>query len=473
MKGVATLSIVLAALLLVAALVSGDSGPAQHSHTSDEHPGASAVIVDTDMGLDDVRAIFALIGSEHVKIEAILTVDGSASAAKGADNVIGLLETARIGGIAVYRGPAGNPAAAPAWRGTSERLAGHLFPPPRRLRHEKLDAEGFFSILDRLDVRTRWLALGPMGNLARLEREKPGAIEKIDAVVIPARITGKLVDSWNLEFDLESARMVLEKATKIILVDVSIPDDPDPFDILSSVEGDSPAARWIRATTLEGINPIHIFIYDEVAVAALAAPEIFHTDDTEYTVDFEGAGLPRLVETAGGNVRLARVSGGPVLAGLLHRLWEEPRTPRGEHVHAPARAIDPLAMIKSFHGHLGPYVVLGYRMGRIALRETGSAGHFGLDAKVFSILEPPHSCLIDGVQLGSGCTLGKRNISVTFHDGPPYAIFGTDTGKRVIISLLPETTVLVSALVEEKGVEEAGEQIWLMDEEELFSIEQD
>ena len=40
-----------------------------------------------------------------------------------------------------------------------------------------------------------------MGNLARLEREKPGAIEKIDAVVIPARITGKLVDSWNLVFD--------------------------------------------------------------------------------------------------------------------------------------------------------------------------------------------------------------------------------------------------------------------------------
>jgi hypothetical protein len=45
---------------------------------------------------------------------------------------------------------------------------------------------------------------------------------------------------------------------------------------------------------------------------------------------------------------------------------------------------------------------------------------FDLAAHVHSPLEPPPSCLIDGVQLGSGCTLGKGNIRVSEHDGPAW-----------------------------------------------------
>ncbi len=71
-------------------------------------------------------------------------------------------------------------------------------------------------------------------------------------------------------------------------------------------------------------------------------------------------------------------------------------------------AIEDLA---AFHGHLGPYVVLGYRIGRFA-RMHFCSDPFQMSAQVYCRGVPPESCLADGIQIGSGCTLGKRNIEV-------------------------------------------------------------
>ena len=63
----------------------------------------------------------------------------------------------------------------------------------------------------------------------------------------------------------------------------------------------------------------------------------------------------------------------------------------------------------AFHGHLGPWLVLGLRAGRHAARAL-DADPFRLRALVRCPARTPYSCFIDGVQLGSGCTMGKRNV---------------------------------------------------------------
>lgn len=73
---------------------------------------------------------------------------------------------------------------------------------------------------------------------------------------------------------------------------------------------------------------------------------------------------------------------------------------------------DILARIEDFHGHLGPYALLGFRAGQLALARLGAKGHFDLEARVWSGSRPPLSCFADGVQLGSGCTTGKGNLRV-------------------------------------------------------------
>jgi formylmethanofuran dehydrogenase subunit E len=71
--------------------------------------------------------------------------------------------------------------------------------------------------------------------------------------------------------------------------------------------------------------------------------------------------------------------------------------------------------LAAFHGHLGPYIVLGYRMGRYA-RLNFCNDPFQMNAEVHCSGMPPQSCLADGVQIGSVCTLGKRNIEIISDD---------------------------------------------------------
>ena len=63
-----------------------------------------------------------------------------------------------------------------------------------------------------------------------------------------------------------------------------------------------------------------------------------------------------------------------------------------------------------FHGHLGPYLILGILAGEIALNKLGSKKYFGMKVKVWGANKKPKSCLIDGLQLSTGATYGKGNI---------------------------------------------------------------
>lgn len=63
-----------------------------------------------------------------------------------------------------------------------------------------------------------------------------------------------------------------------------------------------------------------------------------------------------------------------------------------------------------FHGHLGPYLILGIRAGEAALRKCKSKKYFEINVKVRGAHKKPKSCLIDGLQLSTGATYGKGNI---------------------------------------------------------------
>ena len=84
---------------------------------------------------------------------------------------------------------------------------------------------------------------------------------------------------------------------------------------------------------------------------------------------------------------------------------------------------------KEFHGHLGPFLVLGIRMGLSALKHLDSTGYSGIQSEVRSGSIPPISCLADGVQISTGCTLGKGNI-VCLDMGMAEASFSSN-GKSV------------------------------------------
>lgn len=64
-----------------------------------------------------------------------------------------------------------------------------------------------------------------------------------------------------------------------------------------------------------------------------------------------------------------------------------------------------------FHGHLGPFLVLGLKAGLFANKVLGK-DYFKTRAIVETEPKPPYSCFVDGVQVATGCTMGKRNIKI-------------------------------------------------------------
>lgn len=64
-----------------------------------------------------------------------------------------------------------------------------------------------------------------------------------------------------------------------------------------------------------------------------------------------------------------------------------------------------------FHGHLGPWAAAGVRLGIAARDAAGTKGYFDLEVVVEGpFAQPPKSCFLDGVQVATGATWGKRNI---------------------------------------------------------------
>jgi len=116
------------------------------------------------------------------------------------------------------------------------------------------------------------------------------------------------------------------------------------------------------------------------------------------------------------------------------------------------------------HGHLGPYLVAGIRMGLLALRELHSPGYFGVRVEAEAGQTTPLSCLLDGIQIGSGCTVGKGNLRIV-GDGRACARFVGDAGREVTIMLKPE----VERSFRGSDPQEKARELEALAEEELFA----
>jgi formylmethanofuran dehydrogenase subunit E len=75
-------------------------------------------------------------------------------------------------------------------------------------------------------------------------------------------------------------------------------------------------------------------------------------------------------------------------------------------------------------------------MGLRALNTFNSEGWFGLNCVTTLRWSPPESCVLDGIQSSSGCTMGKKNISVK--EGKGVSAMFQSGSKRLQITLRPE-----------------------------------
>ncbi|EMR74644.1 formylmethanofuran dehydrogenase subunit E [Thermoplasmatales archaeon SCGC AB-540-F20] len=82
---------------------------------------------------------------------------------------------------------------------------------------------------------------------------------------------------------------------------------------------------------------------------------------------------------------------------------------------------------------------------------------------------PPISCIIDGIQISSGCTLGKGNISVILMVFQKH-VFQTMMENNVEIVLKTDIQKEIDTTVTEENIIYYSEQIYQRPNQELFDI---
>jgi formylmethanofuran dehydrogenase subunit E len=125
---------------------------------------------------------------------------------------------------------------------------------------------------------------------------------------------------------------------------------------------------------------------------------------------------------------------------------------------------------QEFHGHGGPFLIIGLRMGLRALKVLDSKGWFGLRCSVYLKWEPPVSCVIDGIQVSTGCTMGKHNIDI--HDMNGVKAVFQKGEYQTEIKLRDETLSLIEKTLEDETDSIEGLLEWLrkVDDSQIFLL---
>ncbi len=92
-------------------------------------------------------------------------------------------------------------------------------------------------------------------------------------------------------------------------------------------------------------------------------------------------------------------------------------------------------ILRKFHGHIGPYLIIGAKIAIISNDILGD-DPFKKTVIVRTGVKPPQSCVVDGIQFFSGCTLGKGNIQL-INDTELRAIFSLGEEKLSINLIKP------------------------------------
>ena len=121
-----------------------------------------------------------------------------------------------------------------------------------------------------------------------------------------------------------------------------------------------------------------------------------------------------------------------------------------------------------FHGHLGPFLVLGLRAGLIATNYLGKS-YFELKARVETAPHPPRSCFIDGIQFTSGCTFGKGNIEVKPSNNVSAIFVKGERRTRLVVQ--DAILRVLDEMASESQAEMLGKEIPQNTDDELFLIE--
>jgi inosine-uridine nucleoside N-ribohydrolase/formylmethanofuran dehydrogenase subunit E len=367
------------------------------------------IIIDTDGGLDDMRAISLMMASPDIRILAITASSGVLDAQKTYYKINGLLNEFHHEGIRTGIQYSTNKSK------NCQTALNYKWGKDTTSVYKAEDATAMLNeLLKQSHENIAMVCLGSLNTAVAFYKECPDFSKQIKKIIWSAE-SENLKNSFNYCLDKKSYAYLTQQKINIDLVNgkTSLQYDREFKESLKNIA--NPYSIKIQ----ESINNTNPVLFDEMTALYIQYSVIF-TNDTIGKI---------IVHQIKPNIAKQDIISNykNILTGqtinqnqVLRQFPTEP-----EKYFPDVQPIMQATILRygqdewtaqiianELHRHLGVYAVIGVKMGTRA-RDFFGAGIDEIRVLSYAGLIPPYSCMNDGLQVSTGATLGHGLISVS------------------------------------------------------------
>ena len=410
------------------------------------------VIIDTDGGIDDMRAITMLLSSPDVRVMAIIVSPGVLNTGSAYIKVKSLLNSFHHEGLPVginrsskFKSPDFPVALNSVWgeeNGVNEKNA----PDDILLITEMLSVE---------KTKVSFICLGSLSTASSAINEIPAFKQQVKEIIWS--VDGlEEKEGFNYKADLSAAEKVLKSDIPVKMVR-GLGEEPFYNESFLEQISEIPTIYAEKISVFFSAEPTisHKYSYsgnDEMVALYLHFPELFQKNgDTKNNIS-----SPANIDTMREN-SLKILAGETVAKNQV--IKDFPVDPSFYFTDVEPFVTDIIkkygknewisgVIANELHRHLGVFAIIGVKMG-IRAREYFDTGVDEFSAVSFAGSLPPLSCMNDGIQVSTGATPGHGLLTVK-NDTPtiPSAEF-TYMNRKIRLTLKPEIAEKISSELKE------------------------
>lgn len=126
-------------------------------------------------------------------------------------------------------------------------------------------------------------------------------------------------------------------------------------------------------------------------------------------------------------------------------------TSNEQEISSPTESL--LRKAEEFHGHLGPFLVMGVRMGQICLEAFEREEHRNsLHVSLKVPFKVPYSCVVDGIQITTKCTVGNQKLKLKNAEEIEAKFEDSNSGRSIIVTPRPSILPMLKERVVGKNL---------------------
>ncbi|MDD4150922.1 MAG: nucleoside hydrolase [Bacteroidales bacterium] len=421
------------------------------------------IVIDTDGGVDDLRAMTYFMASREFNINAITSVDGVLPTTLAADYITELCRLFKHEGIRVGQGNESGASkkyyehALPVWR--------NLFPTIQKNQH--YDAEKLLTnAIEFENKRTIVIAMGPLTNIAAVLKKNPNLCPKVETILWYADYD-EAPKGYNYEQDTAAYEILKKLKVPVKFVYATGEKYREDFlETCSEIENVYTDAL-IKAFGNSDFQNTGMYYWDDFLPMYLLFPSMFNESvveeyarkivpKSENYFDILVTGVLNFDKPDQGVSFNEIPTSGYMLRQDIEKVADSLLL---SHGYAEFKIV---SFTNEIHSHIGVYSILGAKTG-LRIMEYLHAGLDEIDLVSYAGYIPPLSCFNDGLQVGTGSTIGYGTITVDESDDKKPAVLVKYNGREILFSLkqevIDEIIKDIGGLVKQYGLE--SEMYWI------------